>query len=70
MLIGGAADGEIVTPGFTFNLEQLREAFTRLDAFGWNALGLHDQDGPHVYLEGDFMAHELLLRVLAPGSAG
>jgi hypothetical protein len=38
---------------------------TRLDAFGWSALGLNDQDGPHVYLEGDFMAHEVLLRVLA-----
>ncbi len=64
-LVGGAADGEVVTPGFTLDLERLREAFTRLDAFDWNALGLHDPDGPHVYLEGDFMAHELVLRVLA-----
>jgi hypothetical protein len=64
-LVGNATDGEVVTPGFTLDLERLREAFTRLDAFGWNALGLYGQDGPHVYLEGAFMAHEVFLRVLA-----
>jgi hypothetical protein len=64
-LVGGAEDGEVVVPGFTLDLERLREAFTRLDAFGWNALGLPDQDGPYVYFEGDFMAHEVFLRILA-----
>jgi hypothetical protein len=64
-LVGGAVDGEVVAPGFTVDLERLRTAFTRLDAFGWNALGLHGRDGSYVYLEGDFLAHELFLRVLA-----
>jgi hypothetical protein len=63
-LVGGASDGELVAPGFTLDLERLRTAFTRLDSFGWNALGL-GQDGPCIKLEGDFMAHELFLRVLA-----
>jgi hypothetical protein len=63
-LVGGAVDGEVVTPGFTLDLERLRTAFTRLDAFGWNALGL-GQDGPCIQLEGDFMARQLFLRVLA-----
>jgi hypothetical protein len=63
-LVGGAADGELVTPGFTLDLERLRTAFTRLDEFGWNALGL-GQDGPCIQMEGTFMDHELFLRVLA-----
>src|SRR6185312_7982378 len=64
-LVGGAVDGEVVAPGFSVDLERLREAFTRLDAFGWNALGLQGPDRPYIYLEGDFLARELLLRVLA-----
>jgi hypothetical protein len=63
-LVGGAVDGEVVAPGFAIDLERLHTAFTRLDAFGWNALGL-GQDGPCIELEGDFLAHQLFLRVLA-----
>jgi hypothetical protein len=64
-LVGGAEDGEVVVPGFTLDLERLRGAFTRLDGFGWNALGLHEPEGPYVYLEGDFLGHEVFLRILA-----
>ena len=40
------------SPGSSLDLEQLRSAFDVIVAFGWNALGLHDPDGPHVYVEG------------------
>ena len=51
-LVGGAHDETLVAPGFSLDLEQLCSAFDAIVAFGWNALGLHDPDGPHVYVEG------------------
>jgi hypothetical protein len=53
-----------VAPGFTLDLEGLRAAFDRVDDLGWNALGLHDADGPHVRVEGQYRSHEVWLRVL------
>ena len=44
---------------------RLRAAFDRVDDFGWNALGLHDADGPHVWVEGEYRGHDVWLRVLA-----
>ena len=64
-LLGGAHDGAVVAPGFTLDLEGLRAAFDRVDDFGWNALGLHDADGPHVWVEGEYRGREVWLRVLA-----
>ena len=64
-LLGGAHDGAVVAPGFTLDLEGLRAAFDRVDDFGWDALGLHDADGPHVRVGGEYRGREVWLRVLA-----
>jgi hypothetical protein len=64
-LVGGRHDGEVVMPGITLDLEQLRAAFDSIVAFGWNALGLHWPEGPHVYVEGVFQGREVYLQVLA-----
>lgn len=47
-LLGGAQDGAVVVPGYRLDLEALRLTFTSVAAFGWDALGLNDPDGPHV----------------------
>jgi hypothetical protein len=64
-LLGGAHDGAVVAPGFTLDLEGLRAAFDRVDDFGWDAVGLHDAEGPHVRVEGEYRGREVWLRVLA-----
>jgi hypothetical protein len=64
-LVGGRHDGEIVVPGFSIDLEQLRELFESVVAFGWNALGLNWPEGPHIYIEGVFQGREIWLQVLA-----
>jgi hypothetical protein len=64
-LVGGAHDGEVVVPGFRLDLEQFRQEFESVVDFGWNALGLNDPDGPHVYVEGVFQGREVYLQVLA-----
>ena len=64
-LVGGVHDETLVAPGFSLDLEQLRSAFDAIVAFGWNALGLHDPDGPHVYVEGVYQGREVFLQVLA-----
>src|SRR5262245_30945899 len=48
-LVGGPHDGEVVAPGFSLDVEQLRSAFTRVDAISWQAqsFGEHD-NGPLV----------------------
>jgi hypothetical protein len=69
-LVGGAHDGAVVEPGFSLDLEQLRAAFESISDFGWNALGLNDPDGPHVYVEGIFRGREVFLQVLAHAPEG
>lgn len=69
-LVGGRHDGEVVVPGFSLDLEQLREAFDSVVALGWNALGLNDQEGPHIYIEGVFQDREVYLQVLAYAPEG
>jgi len=64
-LVGGARDETLVAPGFSLDLEQLRSAFDAIVAFGWNALGLHDPDGPPVYVEGVYRGREVFPQVLA-----
>ena len=51
-LVGGRHDGEVVVPGFSLDLEQLRECFDPVVALDWNALGLNSPEGPHVAIEG------------------
>jgi len=64
-LVGGALDGDVVTPGFTLHLEGLRAAFQRVDELCWNALGLIGHEGPYVAIEGEYQGHEVYLRILA-----
>ena len=69
-LIGGAADGAVVTPGFSLDLEQLRLAFEQVEDLGWNALGWPDGDGPFIWIEGVYQGHDVFLRVLAEAPEG
>jgi hypothetical protein len=69
-LVGGAADGAVVTPAFSLDLERLRTAFTRIDDFGWSVLGWADGHGPFVWIEGLCQGRGLFLRVLAHAPEG
>jgi hypothetical protein len=69
-LVGGAHDGDVVAPGFTLDLEELRQGFDSVVAFGWNALGLNWPEGPHVHIEGVFRGLEVFLQVLAYAPEG
>src|SRR5205085_9272692 len=64
-VVGGAHDGELVAPGFSLNLEELRSTFDSITDLGWNALELDYPEGPHIYIEGRFQGHEVYLEVLA-----
>lgn len=63
--IGGAADGEVVAPGCTWDVEELRGLFERVDACTWQTLGLNEDEGPCVLIEGIYRGREVLLQVLA-----
>lgn len=65
-LVGGAIDGEVVSPGFSLDLEILRALFDRVDALQWTAhsLGPDDPERPHISIEGIYRGHEIWLRVL------
>ncbi len=65
-LVGGAEDGEILAPGFSLDLEELRNEFDRIDACSWESLGSPDGDGPHVSIEGVYQGHEVFLQVRWP----
>ena len=64
-LVGGADDGELVTPPFALDLEGLRAAFERVEAFSWLSLGYPNGEGPHVAIEGVYEGHAVFLQVLA-----
>jgi hypothetical protein len=64
-LVGGVHDGERVVPGLRLDLEQLRQEFDSIVAFGWDALGLNWPEGPHVFIEGVFRGREVYMQVLA-----
>jgi hypothetical protein len=63
-VVGGRHDGELVVPGFTLDLEQLRTAFDSVAALTWSSLGLDSDEGPYVSVEGQFQGREIFLRVL------
>jgi hypothetical protein len=64
-LIGGADDGDIVAPGFSLDLEDLRGEFERVDAVSRQSLGYPNGEGPHVSIEGVYQGHEVFVQVLA-----
>ena len=64
-LLGGAEDGEIVAPGFSLDLEELRTEFDQIAACSWQSLGYPHGEGPHVSIEGVYQGHEVFVQVLA-----
>ncbi len=64
-VVGGPEDGEILAPGFSLDLEELRGEFERVDGISWQSLGWPGGEGPHVSIEGAFRGHEVFLQVLA-----
>ena len=64
-LIGGAVDGEVVDPGFSLDIEQLRGLFDRIDFVAWQSLGFPGGEGPHVSIEGVYQGHDVFIQVLA-----
>ena len=64
-LVGGAVDGEIVAPGFTLDVEQLRAAFDRIEALGWQSHGFPHDEGPRLSIEGVYQGRGVFLQVLA-----
>lgn len=64
-IVGGADDGEIVDPDFDLDLIRLRELFSSIADFGWSALGLNDEGGPHIWVEGVFRGQPVFLQVLS-----
>lgn len=69
-LVGGAADGEVLAPGFSLDLEGLQAEFERVDAFTWESLGFAYSEGPHVSIEGIYQGHEVYLQILAYAPEG
>jgi hypothetical protein len=66
-LVGGAVDGAVVVPGFSFDIYMLQSAFEQVDALDWQAhsMGPHDLEGPHLSLEGIYQGYYVWLRVLS-----
>jgi hypothetical protein len=65
-LVGGKHDGDVVSPGFSLDLEQVRSAFARIDEVSWQAHPQGEWDeGPYVSLEGEYAGRQVWLRVLA-----
>ena len=67
-MIGGAHDGGVAAPAFTFDLHALLPAFEKVDAVGWDAHGTLPADaevGPCQTVEGTAAGKRVWLRVLA-----
>src|SRR3954469_12780634 len=59
-LVGGRHDGEVVSPGFSLDLEAVRSAFTRVDAVNWQAHPMGEADeGPGISIEGEYAGREV-----------
>jgi hypothetical protein len=65
--VGGAEDGAVLVPGFSLDLMELMAVFEELTDARWRAhsLGPHDQEGPHISVEGVYQGHHVYLQVLA-----
>ena len=64
-LVGGAVDGEVVAPGFTLDVNELRSAFERIDSIAWHSLGFPHDEGPRFVVEGACRGRNVFLQVLA-----
>jgi hypothetical protein len=67
IFVGGALDGELGVPGFSFDVQTVLKAFEQVDAVQWNSQGMgpHDEEGAHLSIEGIYQGHEVWVRVLA-----
>ena len=66
-LVGGAADGAVVSPGFSLDVQRLSTVLEELVAVHWQAhtFGPEDQDGPYISFEGVYCGHEVYLQILS-----
>lgn len=64
-LVGGAVDGEVLAPGFTLDIEELRAAFDRIEILVWHSLGFPHDEGPRLVVEGVCQGREVFLQVLS-----
>jgi len=66
-LMGGARDGEIVSPPFSLDVGSLGSVFEKVDSMLWSALGSGpwDNEGQRIFVEGVYQGHKVCLRVLA-----
>jgi len=66
-VVGGADDGAIIVPGFSLDVQGLMSAFEKVVDLHWQSQssGPHDNQGPHVSIEGIYQGHEVWLQVLA-----
>ena len=64
-LIGGAVDGEVVAPGFTLEVDELRDVFDRVESIVWYSLGSAHDEGPRLIVEGVHEHRNVLLQILA-----
>ncbi len=66
-LVGGAADGELVSPGFSLRLQELWSSFDEVTDVNWCAydFGPHDPYGPRISIEGVYQGHHVYLIVLS-----
>jgi hypothetical protein len=64
-LVGGPDDGGRVDPDFHIDLGELSDVFDDVLHMGWNALGMNDEEGPHISVEGKFRGQDVYLQLLA-----
>ena len=64
-IVGGAYDGELVTPGFNLDLEELRSSFERITDLGWSSQALSDADAPYVWIEGVYLGNQVFMQILS-----
>ena len=66
-LQGGDADGTLVDPGFSLDLEVLRDLFDEVVTFHWTAhpFSEYDHDHPAVAIEGRFQGHSVYVAIQA-----
>ena len=58
-LVGGAVDGEVVAPGFTLDIEELRAAFDRIVELVWHSMGFPHDEGPRLVVEGVYQGRQV-----------
>jgi hypothetical protein len=61
------AEGSEESPGFAWDIEELRSVFDSIDGSGWYAACPGGTESPYVWIEGGYQEHEVFLRLL-PGA--